>query len=184
MPEQHTQQRRSMRLRGYDYTAPGAYSVTICTAGGVSLFGEIVGGEMRLSACGQVVEDCWHEIPAHSPDVALDAFVVMPNHVHGIIIINEDRRTGEGCLAPTRQTGTVAPGCLPQIVGSFKSAVSKRINEQRGTPGGQVWQRGYYDRVVRDEGELDNFRRYIAENPLKWDLDRENPDNVKEKMRR
>jgi putative transposase len=178
--------RRSIRLRGYDYTRPGAYAITISSLRGDHSFGQVLDGEMRLNVYGEIVRDCWKEIPAHFPHATLDTFVVMPNHLHGIILIEERvhdgggfPRRGTACRAPTEQFGKPVPGSLPTMVRSFKSAVTRRINQQRGTVGGRVWQQGYYEHVIRDQQELDKFRRYILENPLKWDLDRESPNGLR-----
>ena len=159
--------RRSIRLRGWDYTRSGAYFVTICAHNGECLFEDPM---LR-----RVVETMWRHIPCHFPHVRLDEFVVMPNHVHGIIWI-VDKPVGAQHAAPLQAGHTnVAPGSLSAIVRSFKSAVTKRINEIRNTPGAPVWQRNYYEHIVRSEDELRRIREYIHLNPLKWELDRENP---------
>lgn len=137
------------RLPGYDYTSPGAYFVTVCTYRRAVLFAE--------APAIDAVQACWIEIPSHFP-VELDAFVVMPNHVHGILVYS--------------RAGHARP--LPAVVGSFKSAVARSINLLRGTQGEPVSQRGYYDRVVRDERELEALREYISNNPASWDDDPEN----------
>jgi len=181
--------RRSIRLKGYDYTQPGAYFVTICTRDREPLLGRVVDGHMVLNACGEMVRACWREIPDHFPHVALDAFVVMPNHVHGILWIVGD--VGARHAVPLHnaepmpnqeQFGKPVPGSIPTIIRAFKSAVTRRINEHRGTPGAPVWQRNYYEHIIRTtvgahgRSPLDAIRRYIAENPLRWYLDGENPD--------
>ena len=177
-PEIH--HRRSIRLRGYDYAQPGAYFVTICTHGRECLFGEIVNGEMRLNLYGRIVEECWQTIPHHFDGVKLDEFVVMPNHVHGILNIVEQRR-GTACRAPTtgtEQFGQPRPHSLPTIIRSFKSAATQRVNQSRGTPGTTVWQRNYYEHVVRGDADLDRIRVYILDNPAKWHEDPNNPENI------
>ena len=166
--------RRSIRLKGYDYTQPGAYFVTICTHGRAMLFGRVVDGEMALNAYGEIVREEWFRTAQVRPYVELfpDEFVVMPNHIHGIVwIVGATRR-----VAPTNghPHGPV-PGSLGAIIGQFKSIVTKRINALRGTPGAPVWQRNYYEYIIRTERALDAIRRYIAANPLRWDLDRYNP---------
>ena len=158
-------QRRSIRLASYDYGHPGSYFVTVCTNQRLFLFGEVVGSEMHLSPYGGIVTNCWHDLVDHYAHVGLDTFVVMPNHVHGIIVLTDvDRRT-----ARSRSYG------LPEIVRAFKTFCSRRINEARATPGESVWQRSYYERVIRDEAELDRTRRYIVGNPANWSRDAENP---------
>ena len=159
--------RRSIRLRGYDYAQPGAYFVTTSTQHRECVLGEIAQGAMKLNAAGAVVQDCWDDLPRHFPHVELDAFVVMPNHVHGIIVLTS---VGAGFKpAPTKRHP------LPQIVRAFKTFAARRINEHRGTPGVPVWQRNYYEHVVRNDDELNRIRQYILDNPMHWALDRENP---------
>lgn len=138
------------RLPGHDYRREGAYFVTVCTHRRRLLF-----TERRLT---DAVESCWDAIPAHFP-VQLDVFVAMPNHVHGILWLE--------------RAGHARP--LQVVVGSFKSAATRAINRLRGTPGGTVWQRGYHERVVRDEDELEALREYVVGNPAVWDADPENP---------
>jgi len=174
-PEKH--HRRSVRLRGYDYAQPGAYFVTICTHERECLLGEIVDGEMVLNEYGHIVRACWEVIADHFPHVTLDTFVIMPNHVHGIIMIDSPVGARHASPLPSDVTPPRGPkgGSVGAIVGSFKSAVTRRINEMRGTPGMTIWQRNYYEHIIRDEDDLHDIRRYILENPLKWALDRENP---------
>ena len=179
-PDRH--HRRSIRLPGYDYTQPGAYFVTICTHQQEPLFGNVVNGAMVLNEYGQIVEEEWRNTTQLRPYVTLDAHVVMPNHFHGIIWIACDN-TGRGTArrgttrrAPTaEQFGKPVAGSLPTIVRAFKSAVTKRINELRGTPGAPVWQRNYYEHIVRTERTLDAIRQYVTGNPARWALDRYNP---------
>ncbi len=168
--------RRSIRLKGYDYAQPGAYFVTIVTHHRAMLFGRVVDGEMQLNEYGEIVREEWFRSAEIRTEIELfpDEFVVMPNHIHGIIWIVDVgawRRR-----APTReQFGRPVPGSLPTIVRAFKSAVTRRINALRGTPGAPVWQRNYYEHIIRTERALDAIRRYIAANPLRWHLDRYNP---------
>lgn len=177
--------RRSIRLKGYDYTQPGAYFVTICTHERTCLFGEVVDGVMVLNAWGEIVREEWFRTARLRPYVVLheDEFVVMPNHVHGIIwivdAVGANRRFAPTTrVAPTRGTPTPPAGpdagSLGAIIGQFKSAVTKHINAHRGTPGAPVWQRNYYEHIIRNEQALNAIRRYIAENPLRWHLDRYN----------
>ncbi len=179
-------------MRDYDYTSHGAYFVTICTSLKQDLFGEIINGEMELNPLGEIIESCWLEIPEHFSHAKLDAFVIMPNHIHFIVWLESnpvpvvpvgaqhaaplhghgDQR--ESHSGPKRESHgdrpNVAPGSLGALVRSFKSAITKRINESRATPGVPVWQRNYYERVVR-ANELENTRTYILENPMAWDVD-------------
>ena len=176
-------QRRSIRLKDYDYSQAGAYFVTMCTDKKECVFGDIVNGEMVLNEYGKVVEEEWYRSAAIRREIELDAFVVMPNHIHGIVVIVESNVGAQG-LAPLQQTqrGCVSLGRKPRslstFIAGFKSAVSRRINDLRGTPYAPVWQRNYYEHVIRNENDLNEIREYIVNNPLKWDLDRENPQNV------
>ena len=193
----HRYHRRSIRLKGYDYASPGAYLVTICAADRKCLFGEIVADAMRLNAYGDVVAACWNDIPIHFANVQLDAFVMMPNHMHGILIIQDEGatdRSGTACAvsrfgrgrAPTthvpgstsQRFGVPTAQSLPTIVRSFKAAVTKRIREMAQRPDLEIWQRNYHEHVIRSEDSLNEIRRYIQENPLRWALDRENPANI------
>ena len=116
----------------------------------------------------------WHRLFEHYPELKLDAFVAMPNHVHGIIVLVEPTRAGLK-PAPTFVYGRHG---LAEIVRAFKTFSSRGINQLRGTPGRRVWQRGYYEHVIRNEADLHEIRQYIVNNPLKWDLDEENPENT------
>jgi putative transposase len=168
--------RNSIRLRDYDYTSHGSYFVTICAALKRDLFGEIIDGEMELNPLGEIVESYWFEIPEHFQHAKLDAFVIIPNHIHFIVWL-EAAPVGATHASPLHGHGDQREPhsgpkrkSLGSLVGSFKSAVSKRINESRATPGVPVWQRNYYERVIR-ANELENTRTYILENPAQWNLD-------------
>lgn len=198
--------RRSLRLKGYDYSQAGAYFITIVTQNRACLFGEVADGEMRLNEAGRMVESVWSDIPAFYAGVAIDEFVAMPNHIHGIIIL-----VGAGpcacpegpCACPigvgaaprgrpgygqpqgvVGQPQGVAPTLsLPDVVHRFKTLTTKRYADgvrQSGWPPfrGRLWQRNYYEHIVRNDDELHRIREYIANNPLRWALDRENPDVV------
>jgi len=181
-PEKH--HRRSVRLKGYDYTQPGAYFITICTHNRQCLFGKVEDGKMRLNMFGEIVWAEWFRTAQIRPYVQLNEseFVVMPNHVHGIIwIVNSPTHDADTVgarrrRAPTmvEQFGKPVPGSLPTLVRAFKSAVTRRINQMRNTPGVPVWQRNYYEHIIRTERALNVIRRYIVENPLRWHLDRYN----------
>ncbi len=170
-PEIH--QRRSIRLCGYDYSRSGLYAVTICTHGKQHLFGEIVEGQMNSTEYGETVKHYWNELPRYYPHARLDAFVMVPNHVHGIIeILPGDAGAGlQTCPAPG---GRRHP--LSEIVRGFKTYSARRINDLRGTPGRLVWQRNYYEHIVRNDDELNKIREYIATNPLRWGGDCYNPE--------
>lgn len=186
-PDRH--HRRSIRLRGYDYAQAGAYFVTICVQNHELIFGDVIGAEMRLSSFGHLVVECWQAIPDHFHHATLDTFIAMPNHVHGILVIahseshpDDGGATHASPLRPyswsaAEQSTARGPrsGSIGAIIGSFKSASAKRINQARGTAGVPVWQRNYYEHVIRDAEALNRIREYIVTNPLGWALDRENP---------
>ena len=166
-------------MQGFDYSQPGAYFVTICTQERACLFGDVLDGDMRLNDAGRIVEQCWLAIPIHFPDAVLDAFVVMPNHVHGIVVII-DRAVGAKNFSsqPRKNKAVRTPNRSPSktigsIVRGFKIGVTKWFRESRGTE--KVWQRNYYEHIVRDEEALSRIRQYIENNPMQWAYDRENP---------
>lgn len=175
--------RRSIRLREWDYAANGAYFITLVTHERAPLFGAIVDGEMRLNAFGEIARAYWEEIPSHFDHIEIDAFVIMPNHVHGIVMIvtNESADVrAQHCCAPTTTNPTpheinVKPGSLSAIIRSYKSAVTKQTNHLRNTPAEPVWQRNFYERIVRNDRELNTVRDYIINNPARWAEDNENP---------
>ena len=169
---------RSIRLRDYDYAHAGAYFITACTHARQCIFGEIIGGIMQLSDFGAAAQECWRAIPEHSPYVDLDAFIVMPNHVHGIVTITVGARHAvplHNATSVPAAFGKPLAGSLATIVGSFKSATTKRVNELRGTPAAPVWQRNYHEHVIRNDRDLDRIRQYITENPVRWADDEFNP---------
>jgi putative transposase len=181
-PQKH--HRRSIRLQGYDYSQPGAYFVTIVAYQRECLFGEIVDGEMKLDQCGKIVSRAWHDLPHHYPHIELGAFCIMPNHVHAIIILIDDGTGGSTELTEassrywqTRPYKTMKRHGLPEIIRAFKSFSAKRINKLRHTPGIPVWQRNYYEHVIRNEREMDHISRYIESNPARWMVHDENPLN-------
>lgn len=180
---------RSIRLPDYDYTKPGAYFVTICTFKRKSLFGFIHEGEVVLNSNGKIAQLCWDEIKNHFSGVELPVCVVMPNHLHGIIIIKERVATRhavsndfEKSSPPTVTTselfGKPVDGSLPTIIRSFKSAVTKQVNISNGNKHLITWQEGYYEHVIRDEREFVQIAEYVLYNPMKWETDRENPNTI------
>ncbi len=174
--------RRTIRLQGYDYSRSGAYFLTLCTHSRECLFGDIVDGEMRLNRVGQVVVDAWQGLASQYPNVIIDEWVLMPNHFHGILILDS---VGAQFIAPgvdatpfaTQGAMNRAP-TIGNLVRVFKARCTHAVNRLRGTPGTPVWQRNFYERVLRDDGELARAREYIVNNPGKWDLDRDNPANL------
>jgi REP element-mobilizing transposase RayT len=169
--------RKSIRLKEYDYSLPGAYFITICTYDKQCILSDIIDGELRLRETGKIVEECWNDIPNHFPNVELDEFVVMPDHIHGIIIIHEP----VGAIHESPLPASVYERrtmMLPKIVGRFKMNSAKRINILLAASGSHVWQRNYYEHVLRDDKDLNNIRNYIAGNPVRWALDAEHPDTL------
>ena len=228
--DEHKHHRRSVRLKGYDYASPGVYFVTVVTQDRACLFGEVEGGEMRLNGLGEIVAEEWERTAMIRPSVVVDDFVVMPNHLHGILILTE--ATGDGgavarahgsaplpdpdvgcqprphgsddpsnppvgahCRAPNsgppdasaRNSGEPgpfieperkaiglarAPQSLGSIVAGFKAASTRRINSMRATPRAPVWQRNYFEHIVRNDIALERVREYILANPSCWPSDR------------
>ena len=193
--------RRSIRLPGYEYSRPGAYFITVCTRGRQCILGDVVDGEMSLNKAGRAVRAAWRDLPNHYPHIELDAFVVMPNHVHAIIVLVDETAhadVGAGFASNATEGGPETPSYrpgnsayerkpahshdhvrrhgLPEIVRGFKTFVARCINRTRGTPGRPVWQRNYYEHIIRNDREWNAVRLYIRDNPQHWDLDRENPD--------
>lgn len=165
--------RRSIRLPEYNYTQSGVYFITICTHKRQCWFGNISEGKVKLNHIGYIVAKLWQGCQKRFNYINIDQFIVMPNHFHGILIINNN----EHQLSSQRQFSKPISGSLATIIGSFKSAVTRRINTMRKTPTPPIWQRNYYERIIRNEQELNNVRQYIINNPLKWELDEENPLN-------
>jgi REP element-mobilizing transposase RayT len=217
--------RRSIRLKGYDYSQAGAYFITICTWQRECLFGEIINGEMQLSPWGEIVNLHWQNLPKYHRHLELDEFAIMPNHLHGIIVLinhnsvqnsvgagladipGEKQLTsqqnppfpisqsqnsvgagladipGEKQLTsqqnppfPTFQSQT-KPKNLPEILRGFKTFSARRINQMRRTSGVPVWQRNYYEHIIRNEESLQYIRQYTINNPLSWELDQLHPNN-------
>ena len=166
MPSQydpHKHHRRSIRLKGYDYTRPGSYFVTICTHNREHLFGNIVNERMELNPLGQRVHQYWGEIPNHFPHATLDEYVVMPNHVHGIIVMEVN--VGANNYSPRRQPRGTSK-TIGSIIRGFKIGVTQWTRQN--TDIHTVWQRNYYEHIIRNEAALQRIRQYIINNPLKW----------------
>ena len=165
-PDKH--QRRSIRLRGYDYAQRGAYFVTICAHGRRCVLGDIRNKTMVLSESGRLVERCWYNLARHFPGVELDAFVVMPNHLHGIIILGRGEAFVESHFqelthlatnaSPLLQPHGTQPGSLGAIVQNFKSVSTRKINQMNRPPGARLWQRNYYEHIIRNEKTLYHLR--------------------------
>lgn len=177
--------RRSIRLKEYDYSSAGAYFISICTHGRECLFGQIMYGEMHLNDAGLMVKQVWSNLPGRFSNVVLDAFVVMPNHFHGILFIVAPL-AAPGIATPNLESGYANKGAassahrgyvntLGKIMRAFKSISGIEINRTLDRQGRPLWQRNYYERVIRNDDELSSIREYILSNPAKWAEDKENP---------
>ncbi len=170
-------ERQSIRIPGYDYSQPGIYFVTVCSYQRRSIFGSVTEGEVFLQAEGLIVMEEWLRTEMIRPNVKIDTSIVMPNHFHGIVHITKrpiGRHVGAHCNAPLQ--GCVAdlyrePQSLGSIIALFKGSVTRRVREMKCDPSFRVWQRNYYEHVIRNEVELNQLRLYIAQNPLLWELD-------------
>jgi putative transposase len=161
MPGIRGGRRLSIRLPDHIYSGNAAYLITLCTHKRAHLFGRVVENKVELSPIGQLVQDLWVTTPLVRPGVSLDAFVVMPDHMHAIVLIPEFAQR-------SRQTFTRLPRSLGSLVAGFKSACTSQANALLGTRGFKIWQRNYYERVIRDGRSLHQMRRYIAANPARW----------------
>ena len=164
-PDKH--HRRSIRLKGYDYTTQGAYFVTICVHRRACLLGEVMDGDLRLNAWGHVVAESWLWLADRYPYVALDSWVIMPNHFHGIIFIREnDRSPEDGSLT------------------ALKRKSLGRLNEIRDNHGAIFWQRDYWEHIIRNEPRLNAIRHYIQTNPSRWINDQLHPEALPNEFNR
>ena len=159
--------RKSIRLKGYDYSQPGYYFITICVHGGRPLLGRIVGSGLIASPAGLMAKSTWFGLPERFPAARNDSFILMPNHCHGILVLEPQ----ESANATT----------LGSVIGAFKSVTTNLychgVAEQNWPRfDGRLWQRNYFERIIRNEQELNEIRRYIYENPARWYADRFNPD--------
>ncbi|MBI2485726.1 MAG: hypothetical protein HYW01_01960 [Deltaproteobacteria bacterium] len=177
--------RRSIRLKGYDYSLGGAYFVTICVKERKFVLEEINNSDVTLSPIGEIVYRCWSQIPSHFNFTRLDVFVIMPNHLHGVIVIADDCR-GVQLNAPTTRNPSdfykfISPKrkTLPIVIRTFKAAVTTQY--RKNNYHSFEWQRNYYEYIIRNEDELNRIREYIIDNPLQWQFDRENPEQVQDK---
>lgn len=174
--------RRSIRLKEYDYSQSGAYFVTIIVKDRACLFGDIIDGEMKLNEFGRVVQIVWKALPERFSQVELDSFVVMPNHIHGVIFISDDVGAIHESPLPHGRAER-RKMLLPKVVGYFKMNVAKRVNDLRDTAGAPLWHRNYFEHIIRNEKELDRIRKYIIDNPGNWIHDDENPLTQKKASR-
>ena len=176
--------RRSIRLKGYDYSQAGAYFVTVCAHGRECLFGEIVGCEMLVNEFGRIVEAEWTRTTEIRKEIELGEYVVMPNHFHGIVVITYEMTGTVGAYGHTPLHNTLfrSPSkTIGAMVRGFKSSVTIHINKIRQTPRHPVWQRNFYEHVIRNDADYNRIADYIATNPQRWAEDTLHPDNVVEK---
>jgi REP element-mobilizing transposase RayT len=169
--------RKSVRLKEFDYSWSGYYFVTMVSYKRKNCFGKITDDVPHLNRVGKIVEDCWNEIPSHFPYLETDVYAVMPNHFHGIIIIQDvvcASHVGAQHAAPLPENKNVKPQPLWVIVRSFKSAVTKRVHDLGLLSQEKIWQRGYYEHIIRDEQDYQKIYEYIEANPINWSLDEEN----------
>lgn len=164
----------SLRLKGYDYSQPGAYFVTTVTHQRECLFGEIENDVIRLNNAGKIVRTVWLGLPQYYAHIELGAFIIMPNHAHGVIIINDAVGAGlrPAPTKPQKQHG------LSEIMRAFKSFSSRRIHEHDEFSPEKIWQRGFHDRIIRNEDEWSRIHLYIETNPINWQEDHDNPINL------
>ncbi len=164
---QHQRRKSSTRLPSWNYATPGWYFITICTEGKTPFFGEIIDGSVRLTAIGEIVDEEWRRLPSIRPHVGIDDWVILPNHVHGIIVLQS------GGKRASRRDATTTPrlkaGSLGAVINHFKSNCTKRIRS--AGEGDFAWQRGYFDHIIRNKEDLVRIRSYIRDNPRKWTLD-------------
>ena len=167
--------RRSVRLKDYDYSQQGAYFVTICAKNRACLFGEIVDGAMCLNQSGESIQRIWYELPNRYTNLDLDAFILMPNHLHGIVVLTDNAAVGAPLAAPFPGRASPAP-TLGGIVRTFKSISAMLLHRLLSRKGRPLWQRNYYEHIIRNEKSLNAIRDYILNNPNRWSDDPDNPE--------
>ncbi len=190
--------RSTLRISEFDYATPGAYFVTICTFRKACLFGQVTDDRVSLSAAGSMVAETWSQLPQHYPAIRTDAFVVMPNHIHGVLFLADEhlRRphheggqawepapTSEHLAAPPVNSESAPALGLSDVVHRFKTLTTHRFSKLAHDRSlrptyRHMWQRNYYEHVIRNEDSLQRIREYITNNPVSWAVDRENPTTV------
>ena len=175
---------QSNRLKNYDYSSEGAYFITICAKDRECLFGEIVEEKVVLNELGKIAFDKWKKTGEIRKNIMVDKFVIMPNHVHGVLIIDNDSHRRDTVHRVSTRTpqiekfGKPTENSIPTIIRSYQATVTKQIHEKKYQQGEKIWQPNYYDRVIRNEDELNRIREYILQNPQKWEEDRNNAENI------
>jgi len=181
--------RRSIRLKDYDYSQPGGYFITICTQHKACLFGEIKDAKMELNIAGQIIKKWWLKIPNKFPAITIDEYIIMPNHIHGICMIFESNVGADPCVCPNKNDQSIcledehSGSPLHKIIQWFKTMTTNeciRSVKQNILPQfhGRLWQRNYYEHIIRNEDDLNQIREYISGNPVKWETDKENPNKI------
>ena len=168
----------SIRLKNHDYGADGYYFITICTRNREFFFGDVIAGEMKLSMIGEIAQKFWQEIPSHSVYAYLDEYVIMPNHVHGIICISHPPTKQDAVNQPAlaNKFAPLQSSSLQAIIHSYKAAVTRWCNKNNQSH--FSWQPRFYEHFIRDKGALEKIRTYIVNNPRKWEYDRNNSNNL------
>ena len=178
--------RRSIRLKEFDYSQPGAYFLTICAHGGNCIFGDIVDGKIHLNKYGRIVENEWLRSPEIREEIELDMYQVMPNHFHTIVTIvgangvrrRRNCRNSKGeRRSPLQNERKINSESLSSLIYGFKSSTTSKIKKLPINPGVPIWQRNYFEHIIGNDKELYQIREYIINNPLKWELDEEHPQN-------
>ena len=176
--DQHLARRKATRLGRADYSSPGGYYITICTHLKACIFGCVMNEQMHVNELGEIANDVWHQIPRHFPTAETDAWIVMPNHVHGIVRIKAAQQAPWE-WSPTQNRSMRTKGSLGAIMAGYKSEVTRRIRRVRHFRNRPVWQRNYYDHIIRDEEDLGHARYYIQQNPAQWFKDPVNPNRLR-----
>lgn len=176
-PNKH--HRRSIRLKGYDYSQPGAYFVTICAYQRQCIFGKIIDGQMCLNQYGEIVAETYQWLCQHYSHLYTDKWIIMPNHFHAIMVITDQPCKGVSRNAPTGNLlrPIIKPKPLGRLIGALKTVSTKKINILRDAPGTPLWQRNYYEHIIRNQDAIDKIREYIINNPLSWEIDQLHPKN-------
>lgn len=177
--------RKSLRVKGYDYSSNGAYFITIIVKERKEVLGQIVNGKVVHTDIGKIAYKNWLEIPNHFNNIEIDEFIVMPNHIHGILKIEKGEKGKLNSVGTQYIDSTdekinrfqhIVPGSISTVIRSYKASVTREVNRKNYN---FKWQRGFYDRILRNEKELQKSREYIINNPLKWELDKNNPKSPK-----
>ena len=178
MAETFPPRRRTIRFQAFDYSQAACYFVTICSKDNRCIFGHVVDTKMQLNSLGTIVEECLVAVPLHFNNTEIPVHSIMPNHLHAIVVLRANASTvGPAKASNKRAEAFAAPviGSIPTIVRSFKSAVTRAARAAFRKPSLDVWQRNYFERVIRSDDEFRKTWQYICENPARWDFDPENP---------